>query len=106
MMHTSTRLDAPQVALVATLSFFVCLGYMALNEAARELEHPFGLGANHLPVVAYQEGFNSKIARLLELSQPELGYMPPLAGQPGYMPDRGDGESQGLIGLGLGHLDV
>ena len=29
-----------------------------------------------LPVVAYQDAFNSKVARLLDLSQPELGYVP------------------------------
>ena len=41
-------------ALVGVLSFFVCLGYNALNESAAELEHPFGLGANHLQLTAYQ----------------------------------------------------
>ena len=29
------------VALVAVLCFFVCLGYVALNETAGELENPF-----------------------------------------------------------------
>ena len=65
-MAVAAFVDSPP--LVASLCFFICLGYMALNEAARELEHPFGLGANHLPVVAYQEAFNSKVARLLEVS--------------------------------------
>ena len=36
------------VPLVPVLSFFVILGYSGLNEAARELEQPFGLGANNL----------------------------------------------------------
>ena len=39
-MCVAAFVDCPP--LVATLSFFVCTGYMALNEAARELEHPFG----------------------------------------------------------------
>ena len=73
-MCVAAFVDSPP--LVATLSFFVCLGYTALNEAARELELPFGLGANHLPVVSYQEAFNSKISRLLDLNHPELGYLP------------------------------
>lgn len=76
-MCVAAFVDCPP--LVATLSFFVCLGYMALNEAARELEHPFGLGANHLPVVSYQESFNSKVSQLLDLNQPELGYLPTAA---------------------------
>jgi hypothetical protein len=64
-------------ALVVILSFFVCIGYDALNETARELEHPFGLGANHLRVIAYQKQFNSKLVRLLDQTVPELGYGPP-----------------------------
>lgn len=32
--------------------------------------------ANDLPTVAYQEMFNSKITRLLQLNAPELGYAP------------------------------
>ena len=73
-MAVAAFVDSPP--LVATLSFFICLSYNALNEAARELEHPFGLGANHLPTVAAQESFNSKVSRLLDLSHPELGYVP------------------------------
>jgi len=73
-MCVAAFVDSPP--LVATLCFFVCLGYMSLNEVARELEHPFGLGANHLPVVAYQDSLNSKLSRLLDLWQPELGYIP------------------------------
>jgi len=61
---------------VGILSFFVCLGYTALNEAAREIEHPFGLGANHLALTAYQRQFNSKLARLFDQTIPQLGYMP------------------------------
>ena len=74
-MAVAAFVDCPP--LVAVLSFFICLGYLSLNEVARELEHPFGLGANHLPVVSYQEAFNSKVSRLLDLSAPELGYRPP-----------------------------
>lgn len=40
-MAVAAFVDSPP--LVACLCFFICLGYMALNEAARELEHPFGL---------------------------------------------------------------
>ena len=40
--------------LVGILSFFVNLGYQSLNETAADLEHPFGLGANHLQLTAYQ----------------------------------------------------
>ena len=75
-MAVAAFVDCPPLA--GALCFFVCLGYMALNETARELEHPFGFGANHLPVVAYQEAFNAKIARLLDLTVPELGYLPTL----------------------------
>ena len=61
-------------ALVGILSFFVCLGYTSLNETAAELEHPFGLGANHLPLTSYQRHFNSKLARLFDQTIPQLGY--------------------------------
>ena len=73
-MAVAAFVDSPP--LVGAVCFFVCLGYMALNETARELEHPFGLGANHLPTVEYQEAFNAKISRLLDLTVPELGYVP------------------------------
>jgi hypothetical protein len=42
------------VALTTALSFFVCLGYVALNETARELEQPFGFDANDLKLTDYQ----------------------------------------------------
>ena len=61
--------------LVGVLSFFVALGYTALNETAAELEHPFGLGANHLALVQYMRQFNSKLARLFDQTIPQLGYM-------------------------------
>jgi hypothetical protein len=64
--------------LVGLLSFFVCLGYTALNETAAELEHPFGLGANHLNLTAYQKQFNSKLSRLFDQTIPQLGYQPGL----------------------------
>ena len=73
-MCIAAFVDSPP--LVATLSFFVCLGYWSLNETALELEHPFGLGANHLPVVQYQDTFNSKLSRLLDVTVPELGFVP------------------------------
>lgn len=73
-MAAAAFVDSP--ALVACISFFVCLGYMSLNSVAHEIEHPFGLGANHLPVVTYQDRFNSKISRLMDLTLPELGYLP------------------------------
>ena len=62
------------IPLVSLLSFFVILGYSGLNEAARELEHPFGLGANHLPLLNYQSAFNHKVAALLDRSIPDPGY--------------------------------
>ena len=63
---------------MAVLSFFVCLGYTALNETARELEHPFGLGANHLSLCAYQRQFNSKLARVFACSEPRALLLPAL----------------------------
>ena len=60
--------------LVATISFFVLLGYTALNETARELENPFGLDANDLALTGYQKDFNCKLAQLPDLTIPELGY--------------------------------
>ena len=53
-----------------------CLGYryVALNETARELEMPFGLDANDLALTLYQKEFNQKLAQLLDLTIPELGY--------------------------------
>ena len=65
------------VELVGVLSFFVCLGYTALNETAAELENPFGLGANHHRLTTYMRQFNSKLARLFDLTIPNLGYKPP-----------------------------
>ena len=48
----------------------------SLNEAACELEIPFGLGANHLQLMAYQRSFNSKLARLLDRTLPMIYYTP------------------------------
>ncbi|KAL1495587.1 hypothetical protein AB1Y20_016948 [Prymnesium parvum] len=61
--------------LVAFLSLCTCVGYTALNEAARELEMPFGLDANDLNLTAYQRDFNEKLAQLLDQTVPELGYI-------------------------------
>jgi len=61
-------------ALVAIISFFVLLGYVALNETARELEQPFGLDANDLELTLFQKDFNNKLAQLFDLSAPDLGY--------------------------------
>ena len=61
--------------LVAAVSFFVLLGYIALNETARELENPFGLDANDLTVTQYQKDLNHKLASLVDLTIPELGYV-------------------------------
>ena len=61
--------------LIGILAFFVNLGYQSLNEAAAELEHPFGLGANHLQLTAYQRQFNSKLAHLFDQTIPQLGYV-------------------------------
>jgi len=58
--------------LVAILSFFVCLGYIALNETARELEMPFGVLANNLRVRQYQSRLNSTLAKLLDLWIPNF----------------------------------
>ena len=44
-----------------------------------ELEHPFGLGANHLRLGLYQKGFNSKLAGLFDQTIPQLGYIPKAA---------------------------
>ena len=71
----STSLPQEEI-FVGILSFFVCLGYQSLNEAAAELEHPFGLGANHLQLTAYQRQFNSKLAHLFDQTIPNLGYIP------------------------------
>jgi len=60
--------------LVAIICFFVLLGYVALNETARELEQPFGLGANDLGLTSFQNDFNRKLAQLPDLTIPELGY--------------------------------
>jgi len=65
------------LALVGILSFFVCLGYTALNETAAEIESPFGLGANHHSLTVYMRQFNSKLVKLLDLTIPDLGYQPP-----------------------------
>jgi predicted membrane chloride channel (bestrophin family) len=56
------------------ITFFVELGYVALNETARELEQPFGLDANHHTLWEWHREFNEKLAGLLDLGQPDLGY--------------------------------
>ncbi|KAL3926887.1 MAG: hypothetical protein SGPRY_003091, partial [Prymnesium sp.] len=58
--------------LVAILSFFVSLGYVALNETARELEMPFGVLANDLRARLYHRRLNSMLARLLDLWIPSF----------------------------------
>ena len=76
-------------ALIGVLSFFACLGYMSLNEAAAELEQPFGLRANHLYLTAYQRQFNAKLARLFDQTVPVLGYLPSeSSAQPDCRPQR------------------
>lgn len=62
------------VWLVSVISAAVLLGYVALNETARELENPFGVDANDLFLTSYQRDFNHKLAALLDLSVPNLGY--------------------------------
>ena len=57
------------------LSFFVCLGYTAMNETARELEMPFGLDPNDLNLTEYQRDFNDKLVQLLDQTIPNLGYL-------------------------------
>jgi len=79
--------------LVGVLSFFVCLGYTALNETAAEIENPFGLGANHHQLTVYMRQFNSKLARLFDLTLPDLGYRPPEPRLP---------TARGLPGIGEG----
>lgn len=64
------------VWLTGSISFFVVLGYVALNETARELEQPFGMGANNLHLNTFQKQFNSKLARLLDQKMAHLGYEP------------------------------
>jgi len=91
------------VALCGVLCFFVTLGYVALNETASELENPFGLGANHLRLVAYQAQFNSKMARLLNQTIPALGYRPPEKLLPASMRQPGEeGLDQGGGGVDIG----
>ena len=65
------------ISLVSVVCFFTCLGYFALNEVAREIELPFGIGANCLPLVAYQTDFNSKLCQLLDVDVPSFGLEPP-----------------------------
>ena len=48
------------------LCFFTSIGYVSLNETARELEMPFGLDANDLNLTEYQRDFNHKLAQLLD----------------------------------------
>ena len=71
-MCIAAFIDDP--ALVSIISFFVLLGYIALNETARELELPYGLDANDLTLTQWQKDFNAKLAGLLDLSMPQLGY--------------------------------
>jgi hypothetical protein len=51
--------------LIVTSSFFVVLGYTALNQVSRELEEPFGHGPNHLPLGQLGEEFNTGLVHLL-----------------------------------------
>jgi len=52
------------IGLIVVITFFVTLGYTALNQVSRELEDPYGHGPNHLPLVQFQEEFNSKLVHL------------------------------------------
>ena len=72
-MSVAAFLDYPP--LVAALSFFVCLGYMSLNETAREIEDPFGVGGNRLPMVKHQTALDSKLRRVFDLWQPDHGHV-------------------------------
>ena len=59
---------------ICVITFFVELGYVALNETARELEQPFGLDANDHTLTQWQRDFNEKLVGLIDLAEPELGY--------------------------------
>jgi len=72
--HPLPNTCRPSLVTRAQISFFVLLGYVALNETARELEQPFGLDANDLMQTHWQKDFNAKLAGLLDLSMPDLGY--------------------------------
>ena len=62
------------VGLVVSVSFFAVLGYVALNETARDLETPFGRAAHGLSTSGWQKDFNTKLASMLDLSVPVPGY--------------------------------
>lgn len=51
--------------LAATLSFIPLFGMFSLNFIAAELENPFGLDANDLPLYKFQEEMNSCLLMLL-----------------------------------------
>jgi predicted membrane chloride channel (bestrophin family) len=51
--------------LAASLSFIPMFGYFALNFIAAELENPFGLDDNDLPLHRFQEEMNSCLLMLL-----------------------------------------
>ena len=62
------------VGVVVSVSFFAVLGYVALNETARDLETPFGRAAHGLSTSGWQKDFNTKLASMLDLSVPVPGY--------------------------------
>jgi predicted membrane chloride channel (bestrophin family) len=62
------------VGVVVSVSFFAVLGYVALNETARDLETPFGRAAHGLSTSRWQKDFNTKLASMLDLSVPVPGY--------------------------------
>ena len=53
-------------------SFIVCAVCLVAS-----LMHARIYARAHSNQVDYQEAFNSKVARLLDLTQPDLGYVPP-----------------------------
>ncbi|KAK3238617.1 hypothetical protein CYMTET_51384 [Cymbomonas tetramitiformis] len=53
-----------------TLTFVIVLGYSALNEISREIENPFGLDPNNLPLFSYQKDFNICLTTLIRPEVP------------------------------------
>jgi len=60
--------------LGAFFTFISVGGYYAINETATQLEQPFGLDPNDLPLDEYQNRFNDKLRYLYRLNEDWLCY--------------------------------
>jgi len=58
-------------ALTASLTFASLVGFWGLNRISCELENPFGVAVNHLPLAELHHSYVEAVAEMLDHPMPE-----------------------------------